>query len=108
MAGVLNTFTLYEQQSVIHFLWSKGRTPIEIHREMQPTYRDKCLTLRSVLWWCCEFTNDQDLNDNEWSGRPCTSLTLDNIARVDAMVQADQRVHLKLISRDLGNSYGSV
>jgi hypothetical protein len=83
--------------------------PIEIYREMQPTYEDKCLILRSVRWWCCEFTNDrEDLNGNEWSGRPQTSLTPDNIAHVDAMVKVDRRVHLKLISKELGISYGSV
>jgi hypothetical protein len=42
MAGVLNTSMSYEQRSVIRFPWSKGRTPIEIHREMQLTYGDKC------------------------------------------------------------------
>lgn len=35
-------------------------------------------------------------------------LTLDNIARVDAKVKADRRVHLKLISKELGILYGSV
>ncbi|XP_023721486.1 histone-lysine N-methyltransferase SETMAR-like [Cryptotermes secundus] len=109
MAGMLNASTSYEQRSVIRFLWSKGRTPIEIHREMQPTYWDKCLALRSVWWWCCEFTNGQeDLSDIERSGHPRTSLTLDNIARVDAMVNADRRVHLKVISKELGSSQGSV
>jgi hypothetical protein len=79
MAGVLNTSMSYEQRNVIRFLGSKGRTPTEIHREMQPTYGDKCLALRSVRWWCCEFINGQeDLNDNERSGRPRASLTSDN------------------------------
>ncbi|XP_033609027.1 histone-lysine N-methyltransferase SETMAR-like [Cryptotermes secundus] len=110
MVGVLNTSTLYEQRSVIHFLWSKGRMPIEIHREMQLTYVDKCLALRSVWWWwCSKFTNGwEDLNDNERLGQPLTSLTLDNTARVDAMVKADWCVHLKVISKEPGILYGSV
>jgi hypothetical protein len=108
MAGVLNTSTSYEQRSVIRFLLSKRRTPTEIHREMQPTYGDKCLALRSVRWWCCEFINArEDLND-EWSGRTDTSLTSNNIARMDAMVKVDRRVHLKVISKELGISYGRV
>jgi hypothetical protein len=53
-----------------------------------------------VWWWCCEFTNvREDLNDNERLGWPRTSLTPNNIARVDATVKADWRVHLKLISK---------
>ena len=75
---------------------------------MQPTYGEKCLALRSVRWWCCEFANGrEDLHDNKRSGRPRSSLT-DNISRVDAMVKADRRVHLKDISRELGISYESV
>lgn len=42
MAVVLHTSTAYEQQSVIRFLWSEGWTPIEIHRQMQPTCRKRC------------------------------------------------------------------
>ena len=64
MAGVFNTSTAYEQRSVIHFLWSRGRTPIEIHRGMQPTYGERCLALRSMRW-CSEFENGREnLNDN--------------------------------------------
>jgi hypothetical protein len=33
---------------------------------------------------------------------------LDNTARVDAIVKADQHVHLKVISKELGILYGSV
>jgi transposase len=77
--------------------------------EIQPTYGATCLALRSVRWWCCEFTNGrEDLNDNERSGRPRTSLTPGNSARVDTMVKADRCVHLKLISKELGISYASV
>ena len=89
MVGVLNTFTAYEQRSVIRFLWSKGRTPIEIHRGMQPTYGERCLALRSVGWWCFEFENGREnLNDNDHAGRPCVSVTDDNTACVGAMVKA--------------------
>ena len=65
MAGVLNTSMAYEQRSVIRFLHSKGRTPIEIYRGMQPTYGERCLALRSMRWWCSEFENGRENpNDN--------------------------------------------
>lgn len=108
MAGVLNTSTAYEQRSVIRFLWSKGRTPIEIHREMQPTYGERCLALRSVRWWCSEFENGREnLHDNERAGRPRLSVTDDNTARVDAMVKAERRVRIKDIAQELDISFGS-
>ncbi|CAN8004188.1 unnamed protein product [Ixodes pacificus] len=69
---------------------------------MQPTYGERCLDLRSVRWWCCEFDEGrEDLQDNERSGRPRSSLTDDNVSRVDAMVKTDPRVHHKDISREL-------
>ena len=98
MTGVLNTSTAYEQRSVIRFLWSKGRTPIEIHRGMQPTYGERYLALRSMRWWCSEFENSREnLNDNEHAGRPRVSVTDPNNARVGAMVKTDRRVRIKYI-----------
>ena len=108
MASVLNTSTAYEQLSVIRFLWSKGRTPIEIHRRMEPTYGERCLALRSVRCWCSEFeTGRENLNDNERAGRPCISVTDDNTARVGAMVKAELHVRIKNIAQELDISFGS-
>ena len=106
MAGVLNTSTAYEQRSVIRFLWSKRRTPVEIHRGMQPTYGERCLTLRSVRLWCSEFENGREnLNDNERAGRPRVSVTDDNTARVGAMVKGVRRLRIKDIAQELDISF---
>ena len=108
MAGVLNTSTAYEQRCVIRFLWSKGRTPIEIHRGIQPTYEERCLALRSVRSWCSEFENGREnLNDNERAWRPRVSETDDNTARVGAMVEAERCVRIKDIAQELDISFGS-
>ena len=108
MAGVLNTSTAYEQLSVICFLWSKGRTPIEIHRGMQQTYGERCLALRRVRWWSSEFENGREnLNDNERAGRPRLSVTDKNTARMGAMVKAERRVRIKDIAQELDISFGS-
>ena len=94
---------------MIRFLWSKGRTPIEIHRGMQPTYGERCLALRSVRWWCSEFENGREkLNDNERAGRPRVSVTDENTARVGALVKAERRVSIKDIAQGvLSTSYTS-
>ena len=100
--------TAYEQRSVIRFLWSKGPTPIEIHRGMQPTYGEMCLALRSVRWWCSEFENGREnLNDNERAGRPRVSVTDRNTARVGAMEKTDRLVRIKDIAQELDISFGS-
>ena len=108
MAGVLNMSTANEQRSVVCFLWSKGRTPIEIHRGMQPTYGERCLALRSVRWWCSEFENGRkNLNDNERVGRRRVSVTDENTAHVAGMVKAERCVRIKDISQELDISFGS-
>ena len=108
MAGVLNTSTAYKQRSVIRFLCSKGRTPIEIQRGMKLTYGERCLALRSVRWWSSEFENGREnLNDNERAGRPRVSVTDHNTTRVGAIVKTDRRVRIKDIAQELDISFGS-
>ena len=93
---------------MIRFLWSKGRTPIEIQRGMQPTYGERCFALRSVKWWCSEFeTGPENFNDNERAGRPRVSVTDHKTARVGAMVKTDRRVRIKDIAQELDISFGS-
>ena len=93
---------------MIRFLWIKGRTPIEIHRGMQPTYGERCLALRSVRWWWSEFESGREnLNDNELVGRPHVSVTDDNTARVGAMMKTEQHMHIKDIVQELDISFGS-
>ena len=93
---------------MIRFLWSKGRTPIKIHRGMQPTYGERCLALRSVRWWCSEFENgSENVNDNEHAGRPHVSATDDNSARMGVMVKPERRMRFKDIAQELDISFGS-
>ena len=107
MTGLLNTSRAYEQQSVICFLWSTGRTAIEIHRGMQPTYGERCLALRSVRWWYSEFENGREnLNDKERAGRPRVSVTDENTARMDAIVKAERHMRIKDIAQELDISFG--
>ena len=108
MTGVLNMSMPYEQRSVIRFLWSNGRTPIEIHRGMQPTYGEMCLALRSMRWWYSEFENAREnLNDNERVGRLRVSVTDENTACMGAMVKAERRMRIKDIAQELDISFGS-
>jgi hypothetical protein len=52
MATVLEEFTTEEQRSIVKFLWAKGLNAKDIHKEIFPVYRGKCLSRKEVpSWW---------------------------------------------------------
>jgi hypothetical protein len=52
MATVLEEYNNEEQPSVVRsFLWSKGLTTQDIHKEMFPVYDLKCLSRKAVHSW---------------------------------------------------------
>src|SRR5258705_4831873 len=109
MATVLARSTKVEYRSVIRFLWAKGKLPCEIHREMCTVYGDTFMSRPNVAYWCSKFASGcTQVLDEERSGRPHTSSTNANIAAVDAIIQADRRVHVRDIALQLDISTGSV
>ena len=48
MGTVLRVWTQEEVRSVIRFLWAKGITPIEIHREIQVVYGSNVMTVQHM------------------------------------------------------------
>jgi hypothetical protein len=48
MATALCLWTQEEVQSIIQFLWAKGRAPIEIHSEIQTVYGSNMMTMHHV------------------------------------------------------------
>jgi hypothetical protein len=51
MATVLEGCTAEEQLSVLRFLWVKGLSANDIHKEMFPVYGGKCLSRIAVRKW---------------------------------------------------------
>jgi hypothetical protein len=52
MGFVLAEYTTKEQSSIARFLWAKGLTAKDIHKEMFPVYGGKCLSRKAVNnWW---------------------------------------------------------
>jgi hypothetical protein len=48
MATVLEENTTREQRSVVRFLWAKGLTAKDIHREIFPVYVEECSSRQAV------------------------------------------------------------
>jgi hypothetical protein len=55
MATVLEDVTAKEQRSVVRFLWAKGLSAKDIHKEIFPVYDGKCLPGKAVQPWCQTF-----------------------------------------------------
>ncbi len=48
MARLLSSSKIEEQRGVVRFLWSKRKTPTEIHREMLEVYGGDCLNRSNI------------------------------------------------------------
>lgn len=109
MATCLRICTKLEVRGVIRFLWAQGKRPAQIHREMAAVYGDDFMSLENVCKWVAQFADNRtSLDESGNSGRPRTSVTPANSARVQSMVQEDRRRTLKSIAMALDMSYGSV
>jgi hypothetical protein len=51
MATVLDGCITEEQRTVVGFLWAKGLSAKDIHKEMFPVYGGNCLSRKAVRNW---------------------------------------------------------
>jgi hypothetical protein len=65
MATVLEEFITQEQRSVVQFLWAKGLSAKDIHKEMFPVYGGKCFSCKAVEN-CVEKRGRRFVNDDEF------------------------------------------
>jgi len=106
MAAPLATCT-EEQRSVIRFLRSEGVKPIEIHRRMEVSYGDACLSLQQVHEWSRKFLNGvSSVTDSPRPGQAHRVVTPEAIAVVEAIVKKNRRVTVPEIAAHLDMSHG--
>jgi hypothetical protein len=56
MVALLQDCATEEQRSVVLFLWAKGLSAKDIHKEMFPVYSGKCLSRKAVHNWVEKFS----------------------------------------------------
>ena len=86
MATPIENWSKSEIRAVVRFLHAKGKNPTEIHSELTSVYGKDVMSKTGVYQWCSMFEAGRSSIDRApGSGRPQSSLTQDNIARVDIL-----------------------
>ena len=102
MATPIENWSKSEIRAVVRFLHAKGNNPTEIHSELTSVYGKDVMSKTGVYQWCSMFEAGRSSIDRApGSGRPQSSLTQDNIARVDHLLREDRRRSIKDLSNDL-------
>ena len=72
MAAPLNTCTVIEHRGVVRFLWAKGMSAKDIHKEMLPMYGEHCLSRQAVHNLVQKFSKGRtSIEDEHRIGRQC-------------------------------------
>ncbi|GFU18576.1 esterase OVCA2 [Nephila pilipes] len=89
-------------------MWSH---PKFTDKSIVEVYGDKATSRQRAAKWCRYFQADKEHVENrnmEASGRPSSSRTDINMARVEKIIQRDRRVTVREIASELDLSYGNV
>ena len=105
-----------KQRAVIEFLVAEGETPVNIHKRLQRVYQDEVLDYSIIRRWACRLAKDSDeyqqsgfasLKDKSRTGRPFTSVNLDNKANANKLNREDRRIILNELASEIQVSRGS-
>jgi hypothetical protein len=84
MATMLEECTAKEHCSVVPFLWAKGHSAKDIHKEMFPVYGGKCLSRKALYYWVEKFSQGRSkLADDARSGAEVDETTVKRLLYCD-------------------------
>jgi len=91
-AARMSGLELREQRTNIKFLVKLGKSGNEIREVLVQVCRDNAMKKTAVYKWVKRFTEGREsVTDEERSGRPATSRTEENIAKVRQIVRENHR-----------------
>lgn len=97
------------QRIIVWFCLKEGATPTDTFRRMLHVFGRRTMNKRTVFHWHKNFRDGRRAPvDLPRSGRPKSARTPQNIQRCHTLVQADRRVGIHRLSRQLQVSYGTV
>nr|XP_032516743.1 uncharacterized protein LOC116769685 [Danaus plexippus plexippus] len=98
-----------EIRAVIKYLCLKKMSTKDIHSDLEETLGESAPPYSTVARWAKEFKLGRTSTEDEHrEGRPSTSLTGENVKKVEDIVLADRRVTVRHVAEVTGISYGSV
>lgn len=75
---------------------------------LQKAYGESAMKKTSVYEWYKRFQDGrEDVEDDERSGRPSTSIIDENVKKVEKMVMNDRRITIREVADEVGISIGS-
>lgn len=98
-----------ELRAVIKYLCLKKMSTKEIHLDIQQTIGTNAVPYSTVAYWVAEFKRGRaNCEDDPRSGRPSTSVTDENVARIEKLVLEDRRISIQQLAEILHISFGCV
>lgn len=97
------------QRIIIKFLTAEGVPPAEIFGRLKAQFGEECLSKTRVYSWAKEFREGRDRVENQpHSRRPRTSVTSENVEKVEQLILDNRRITIREISEEVAISVGSV
>jgi [histone H3]-lysine36 N-dimethyltransferase SETMAR len=98
-----------EQRVCIKFCQRLGDTAALVYEKLRKVYGDDTMSQAQVYYWFKRFKDGrEEVASDARTGRPTTSKSDENIAKVKAAVYSDRRITIREIAEDTGISFGSV
>jgi hypothetical protein len=81
------------------FLWAKGLSAKDIHKEMFPICCGKCLSRKAVHNWVQKFSQGRSkVADDARPGRHVETATEATVLRVEELIRADRRITIDSVA----------
>jgi transposase len=107
MTTLHEDYTAKEQRSVARFLWAKGLTKKDIHKQMFLVYSGKCLSPKVVHNWVEKFSQGcSKVTDVARPGRPVETAIEATVQQVEELIQAVRKITIDSPPTALRCSHG--
>ncbi|XP_014487170.1 PREDICTED: putative uncharacterized protein FLJ37770 isoform X2 [Dinoponera quadriceps] len=91
-----------EQRCAIKFYVKLNKSPTETFNMIRKAYKNEAMSRTRVFEWHKKFKDGrEDVEDEERAGRPTSTRTHKNVAKVRQLLNCDRRLSVRLIAQEL-------